>query len=483
MSSRLALSLILAAPVLPAAEIDVSGTSYRTDAQTQISINGDPVQATSLPSLRGLRAQLQARPGMRGAAPLLDQLRFDFSALGPVTAVQPLRVLGQEVTATAQTVLVNLATVAQLQTGMFVAASGHIDPNGSMLATALIREPTGPGSWRLTGIASAVGPGAEFRIGPQRVSLAGVDLAMCPGGPVVGAFVDLRATPIAGFGAASVLDTVQRLSCGTPVAFGTPGAAGALEGVIGEPVLAGSFQLGGLGIDHDAATVFQFGAADELAGGVRVEMEGSFTAIDRFHADSIALVRPVLRFEGPVAAADVIPGESIRVLGATVRRSAQLRDEDGIQSGGLGAATQVEVRGYLDTAGLMWSTRVRERGNPDAGDVRVRGAASQIAAPLFQLFHVTVDTTGASLVGMAGEPLDAPGFFSQLTPGLVVDVAGAVWQPAQQRVSGGVITLIAPDVPPVQTRGSTGVQTGIVRTSSVGPLLFGDGLETAIPTP
>ena len=44
---------------------------------------------------------------------------------------------------------------------------------------------------------------------------------------------------------------------------------------------------------------------------------------------------------------------SLPTAGLTVQRIAQLRDRDGIYASGLNVPTQVEIRGYRDSAGKL----------------------------------------------------------------------------------------------------------------------------------
>lgn len=443
--------LVLLAPTARADSVIVNGTEIFLVPQTEVYLNGDLIDPAHAPWLRGSVVYATViPPTRRGLVPLeAAALRFDFGIIGPVTSTAPLRILGQEITSNASTVVLNTPGLSALALGDVVSVSGHIDTNGSMLATLVVRETDPATGWRLSGYVTQVGPPAgEIRVGAQRVNYGLVNTNNCNPAPALGDFIDLRAQAVPGFTASSVLTTLTRFDCSTAVPLGTFGAVGALEGLVTAVPAAGVFRLDAIDVLYNASTVFAFGNADELAEGVRVDVEGSFAIPTEFNATAVSFVRPVLRFQGPVNPADVVPGQSITVLGRTVRRSAQLRDEDLIQTNGLAAPRQVEVRGYVDTAGRLYSTRIRDRGTANANSVRVRGPVSTIQSPNLTVYGLRLDTSGGSFVGYSGNALSQSQFFAQLQAGVTVDAQGGVYNAGNGSVSGGVYTLIAPDVPP-----------------------------------
>lgn len=471
--------MLLLAPALRADSVIVNGTEIFLVPQTEVYLNGDLIDPTQAPWLRGSVIYATViPPTRRGLVPLeAATLRFDFGIIGPVTSTAPLRILGQEITTNANTAVLNTPDLGSLILGDVVSVSGHIDTNGSMLATLLVRE-TDPGTgWRITGYVTQVGPPAgEIRVGAQRVNYGLVNTTNCNPAPLLGDFIDLRAQAVSGFTASSVLTTLTRFECTTAVPLGTFGAVGAFEGLVTAVPAAGVFLMDAIDVLYNTSTVFAFGNPDELAEGVRVDVEGSFAIPTEFNATAVSFVRPVLRFQGPVNPADVVAGQSITILGRTIRRSAQLRDDDSIQANGLAGARQVEVRGYVDTAGRLYSTRIRDRGTANANSVRVRGPVSTIQSPNLTVYGLRLDTTGATFVGFNGNALSQSQFFAQVQPGTTVDAQGGVYNAGNSSVTGGVYTLIAPDVPP-PVGPDPQFRLGTTSEAWLGETIFRNGVE------
>jgi hypothetical protein len=346
--------------------IVVNNRTYTLPSDTPVVIDGEPGQ---LADLLGQPAGMQLNwlsSGERGTLPVPV---FSYTLIGPVTQIDPLEVLGQPVTITGDTVVEGFATVDQLTPGDAMIIAGIVDPNGSLNATLAVRRDAAGNKYLLSGYVkeiAAIEP--RLRIGSQWVETGGVFFDSCTGGfPVVGSYVELRADSIAGFQPGDPIDTVTDARCASPVPLGTPGAQGFLEGIVGAGIDGESFMLGPLTVLYDATTVFEFGGPDDLEPGVDLSTEGVFIDATTFDADSVEFVRPVVRFEAPMGPDDVTPGVSLRPLGVVVHYSAQVRDEDGILANGLNSTSQVEVRGWIDRAGVAFATRVRERGDPTPG--------------------------------------------------------------------------------------------------------------------
>ena len=326
-----------------------------------------------------------ARQGAGGAAATIV---FSYAVRGPVTSTQPLRVLGQEVTVTADTGLAGVPSggIGAIAAGDHLDVSGYVDTNSSLLASFIEYLPVPTPRWLVSGYVTAIN-GSEAMLGPQRISLAGVTPISCGAMLAVGQFVEIRADAIDGFGANSLLDTITRLTCVTPVPIGTTGALGALTGIVGTILSPTSFQFGPYVVTYDTQTQFRFGSADDLVTGASAEVDGVFGAATEFAAQGIQFSAPSIRLEGPADPADVKPGAegTVTLLANSVRRGAQLRDQDAIYASGITQARQIELRGYLDRLGNRWATRARLRGGPDPADSRAAGPVEDVARPLLHV--------------------------------------------------------------------------------------------------
>ena len=456
----------------------VNGHAVHVDAGTLIVVDGE-VQSPGqpLPDKPGIRIEAHlAATAARGAGAAAT-IVFSYAVRGPVTSTSPLRVLGQEVTVTADTGMTGVpgGALGNIAVGDHLDASGYVDANASLLASFIEYLPAGTPRWLLSGHVTAI-DGDVAWLGPQRVSLAGVTPIDCGDALAVGAFVEIRAQAIAGFDADSLLDSVTRLGCVAPVPIGTPGALGALTGIVGEIIDPGSFTFGPYTVSHDATTAFRFGSADDLAPGASIEIDGSFGENASFVAQGIQFSAPMIRLEGPVLPADVVAGAdgTIHLLGNTVRRSAQVRDRDALYADGIDQPRQVEVRGYVDRLGTLWATRARLRGSPDPAGARAGGPLDAVAPPLLSVLGLTLDSTGATFEDPAGNVIDADTFFAGALPGALVEQTGA-WN-GVDTLSGGVVALIAPlDAPLPQAAGAA--PTLIVGTLRGGDALFANGFD------
>ncbi|HET7845269.1 MAG TPA: DUF5666 domain-containing protein [Xanthomonadales bacterium] len=445
-----ALAACLCLPVSAATiELTVGGRPFPLPDTTPVTIDGAPALLGDLAAHRnGLQARIEFPPAAAdGATPTLV---FAYTLMGPVTQADPPAVLGQPLTITADTVVAFLATPPQFAVGQQLVVSGLVDANGSILATLVEKRPAPGNVYLLGGYVQQVDAAQQrIRVGAQWVATNGVAFADCAGAlPAVGDHVVLRANAFVPFPPGTVLDTVFDARCATPAPAGTPGATGFLQGLVTSAGV-GEFAIGPLVVAYDDATTFEFGGADDLAPGIVVAVDGAYVDATHFAAEAIEFVRPVVRFEVPMLPSDVTPGVALRPFGVEVRRSAQVRDEDGVLANGLAQPRQVEVRGWLDTAGRAWATRVRTRGAPDAGDVVLRGPAQGIADPQLVVQGLTVDTSGATFFDHDEQPMTRTEFFAALAPDDEVDVSGAAWNAATGTLAGGAVTLVGTEpVPP-----------------------------------
>jgi hypothetical protein len=215
----------------------------------------------------------------------------------------------------------------------------------------------------------------------------------------------------------------------------------------------------GITVHTDAQTAYRAGGVDDLALGVRVEVDGAFdTATRILLAREVRFTQAQARFTAPVAAADLTPGEQISILGNTVRFNAQTRDEDGLAANGLNAPLQVEVRALLDSDGVLHASRIRERGDPDLQDTRLQGPVAAIAEPMLEILGNAIDTTGAVFRDTDGNPLGSAAFFALVQLGMVVSAEDAMYDPLLGSLLAGEIHIEDDLPPPAALRGTAAGQ-------------------------
>jgi len=351
---------------------------------------------------------------------------------GPVTSLSPLSVLGQTVTLTGDTVLDGFSAASSLVVGDQLEVSGHADASGVVRATRLELKPAGLLSWKLVGVATAV-TADGFLIGNQQVSFNGVSARDCGGALVAGDLVEVKAAPVSGFGSGDVLGSVTDIECvsGALVVSGSAVAnviAGEIEGFVSSISTADSqFVVNGQTVSFRGATVFDGGTVDDLIVGVKLEAEGRFdTQTGVLSATKIRFREARVRIEAPVASVDIVQGESLDILGVHVIATAQTRDDDDIVSAGSGDQ-QVEVRGFVDGDGNVIAEEVRQRGNSDFTDVRLRGpvTAYDQAQSEVSVLGVAVDlSVVGSLNDSGGAVLNLDTFYSLLQIGSMIQARG-----------------------------------------------------------
>lgn len=473
------LALVLLAQAATAETIDIQGHPVLVDSSSIIVVDGEILPPGSpVPDKPGLRAEARfvtsATHAPQGAVAAATVI-FSYAVRGSVTSIDPLRVLGQEVTVTGDTGSTGLpgGSIDNVAVGDHLDVSGYVDVNSSLQASYIEYLPALTPRWLLSGYVTA-SSASEIELGPQRVSLTGVVPDDCGDTIDVGAFVEIRADGIADFTAGSVLDTVTRLTCVVPMPLGTPGSLGALNGVVGTILSDSAFEFGPYVVTHGELTEFQFGSPDDLAPGATIEVDGVFGENLEFAADGIQFDSPTIRIEGPVTPADVVAGPegTVHVLANTVRRSAQLRDEDLIYANGLNQTSQVEVRGYVDSQGVLWATRARLRGAPDPGDSRAAGPVDSANRPILSVLGLTLDLTGVTdFEDPAENPINADTFFLGAVPGAIVEQQGS-WN-GVDTLSGGVAALVAEaPTPPAEP-----LRALIVGTFGGGDLVFANGFD------
>ncbi len=474
----LVLATLCSAPVFAQdIPLTINGREYLLPPTTAIRLRGvDTIAAALADAPNGLQVQWSAA-SVRGAQ---AELIFAYTLEGPITSIEPLAVLGQPVTRDGNTVHEGLTAATTLSLGQAISVAGLVDANGSLLAT-LVELPEGPlDAFALTGYVHAVAENGDIQVGQQWVSPGAMAPLDCPNGLSLGSYVSLTADPVDPFPPNSILGNLTTLRCTQPVAIGTAGASGWVQGLVSVVEPSGNFLLGDLTVQVGPTTTYRFGTSEDIDEGSALSVDGTFIDSQTFAASAIEFAHQIVRFEAPLSPEQVAMEESTAPFGLLVRSTAQLRDDDGIVSGGLTEATQVQVRGYLDQTGGLWMTRVRERGNPDLADTSLRAPVSSMDGTTLMMLGIAVDTSQAVFLDMFENPITPEQFFSALQMGDSVEVAAATWIPAETRLIAGEVG-IARVIPPGNSsvRGtSSAVVSGTASGYQRAAALFSSGFES-----
>lgn len=179
-----------------------------------------------------------------------------------------------------------------------------------------------------------------------------------------------------------------------------------IKGLITRFVSVTDLDVAGFTVTSDNRTQFRGGTAADLALNVRVDADGRLDAQRRLLASEIEF-----KDDGDVeidALVDNVDAAANRLsmLGIRVELSAITRIEDKSGTGlrpfsinDIDPGDRLKIRGTESGPGTVASTRV-ERDDPEA-EAKIRGTASNVADPTFQILGLDIDTDAATrLVGV-----------------------------------------------------------------------------------
>lgn len=402
---------------------------------------------------------------------------------GPVTSLAPFRVFNVDALITGNTFYDDNLTFGDILVGDELKLSGFVDANSSLWVSRVEADNDPLLEWKLSGFVSNLNS-IQFNLQNQIVVFGGVVPDDCGLGLSDGDFVEIKATPDVMFTAGSPLTTVTQIECKPEGVTTLPGdvVPVALEGLVDfEDIEFGNlFTIAGQPITVSLVTEYINGEVDDIVIGAKVEVEGSLnTTTSEIEAFKVKFKEVRFRFEEPVLPADVINGESIQLYGRIILSTPQLRDEDGIINSGLAVGTQVEVRGYADSEGNLYATRVRERGNPSPTEVRADGQITAINEPIIEVFGVSVDTSSSVFFDINGVPSNSVDFFASVAVGTEIEVEDATVNEVSNVISGGIIRIDEDD----DFNRSGTQQAGVTEALGIGTitnlpdLIFADSFE------
>ncbi len=379
----------------------------------------------------------------------LEEIDLINTHKGPVTSLDPFRIFNVDALLTADTFYDDGLSFDDLILGEELKLSGFVDSNSSFIVTRVERDNDPLLEWKLSGYVSNL-TATHFNISNQSVEIGTATIDNCLSGLQNGAFVEIKSQPDGAFTAGSTLINVTKIECVPENVVGDPGSVLpiALEGIVDfeDIQLNNMFTIASQVISVDVNTQYINGEVDDIVVGAKVEVEGLIdTSTTEITAVKVKFKEVRFKFEEPVLPSDVVVGESIQLYGKTILNTPQLRDEDGIIGSGLGVETQVEVRGYADSEGNLYATRVRERGNPDAQDVSADGQITAINDPLIEVFGVVVDTSSSVFFDVNNSPISSSQFFAQIAIGTEVEVEQSTVNEMTNVITAVIVRIDEPD--------------------------------------
>jgi len=334
-----------------------------------------------------------------------DTIEFRGIVQGPVSSIdtvgQTLVVLGQTVAVSADTSIddsISPASLAGIQVGDILEVSGMRATDGTLDATRIEKKPAGS-AFQVIGIAASTDASAKtLKVNALVVDFSAATLVDFPtSGPSDGDLVEASGATVDPAGALQA--TRLELRNGKEL---QPDAGDRMEveGLITRFASATDFDVAGRPITTSSATMFEGGAAADLALNVRVEVEGSVNASGILSASKVEIGHPAEdRIIGQVDSVDANAGKVV-VLGLQISVDAMTRFEDQsaqhIETFSLSdvhAGDWIEARGTpaAGTGNSIEAMRI-DRVQPQSG-VLLTGMVAAAAQPNFTILSTTVATT------------------------------------------------------------------------------------------
>ena len=385
-------------PISGFGSVFLNGIEYDT-SQAQIIVDGTAANESDLEV-----GQIVAISGsMSGGNRTAERVEFDENVEGPIQSID---IANSRLVVLGQTVIVNSATsfdvdisansLEGLSVGDVVEVSGNVDADGNIVATRIELKAPG-GEFEVTGIVSNHDGGAmTFMINNLIVDYAQANLEDFDSGqPADGDVVEVEGSQIRANGeliATSVEfkgdDLDDRIDDDTEIE---------IEGLITRFVSATDFDVAGFAVTTDDQTEFRGGTADDLALNVRVEVEGRIDSEGRLLADEVEFEDDGdARIDAIVDSVDAAANQ-LTMLGILVELRSDTRIEDKSNAdlrpfsiADINPGDWLEIRGSESGTASVSASRV-ERDDPET-EARIRGTATNVADPSFQILGLDIDT-------------------------------------------------------------------------------------------
>lgn len=376
----------------------------------------------------GMVVKLRGRSddNLTGQADRVDienELRASIQSISTAGNTQSFVAGGQTVIVDSQTVFANVANFAALTVGQRVEVHGVRDADGNVRATRVEAVGAADGVDELRGTISAVNSATQFTLnGTVTVNFA--NAVFSPSGTTAsalaaGALVEVRGTLSGSVFTATQID----LEDAEDDTFrGRDNEKTEFEGYVsGFTTHPGTFKVNGRTVQTTAATRFVGGTSADLANNVKVEAEGVSSG-GTLVTSKIEFRQTRVLLDGRVAAVDVT-GQTVTLLGQTVRANAQTRIDTRSPSGNstsladLVASECAEVRAYLDGSTIV-AAEIKEPSGCGKELVQARVVAkSDTAFTLTFLTNLNASLANASVFrNLAGQSITRAEFFALVVP-------------------------------------------------------------------
>ncbi|MDJ0698480.1 MAG: DUF5666 domain-containing protein [Woeseiaceae bacterium] len=420
-------------PIANFGSIIVNGVRYDTGSAT-FTVNDSPGTQADLKV--GQVVVVSGTIDNNGTTGTAQTVFFDDNVKGPVQSIDSasnqMVVMGQTVLISADTSFddsISPPSLAGLAVDDIVEVSGLVNADGAIAATRIELKPAGT-QFEVHGIVSLHdAANMRFNINALVVDYSGATLDNFPGGQISdGDPVEAKGMMLGGAG--ELVATQVELE--NPLAAGEDGDRIEIEGFITRFASATDFDVSGLPVTTNAATVYEGGDAGDLGLNIKVEVEGDLNASGVLVAEKVDIRRAkAVRATALLDSVDAA-NDSVVLLGITVRVDALTRiedkssaDVDPLTVSDLSAGDYVEVRGDEFPAGsgeILATIFEREDTDPDT---ELQGFVESVSNPSLSILGVTIETNGGTVFRDANDNvISSAEFFGQLGVNDLVKATG-----------------------------------------------------------
>lgn len=415
----------------------VNGIEYFTTGDTTITKDG-----VSVPDEKNLQVGMIVTVHHKDGT--ATRIEYKDNLEGPVQSVD---LLSQTLVVVGQTVIVDGATVFEptgtnlsslsdaIATGNpIVEVSGFVSGDESIHASYIeLKGDFVPGidEIELKGTIKAIDTDARtFQIGSLSVDYSKAELEV-PGNILsnesIGLYVEVKSREgiVNGKLIASKIeaeDTSPSLSEGDKVE---------IEGLVANfTPLSESFKVSGQSVQITAQTEFKKGVKENIANGVKVEVEGRVENGVLVAEEVSFRLNGAIEIEADVESVD-LNTNTVTLLGKTVTLNSLTaihddsdEDLDSLSLQDIRIGDRLAVRGYLDE-GTIVATSLKREDPDDENEVSLKGPVDSVDQPNIIILGVTVQTAGDTEFKDIDEAqLSADEFFASVTPSALVKVKG-----------------------------------------------------------
>ena len=349
---------IAVGPVTGFGSIFVNGVEYLTSGAT-VSVDDNPGTESDLRVGQIVRVEGTVdSSGTKGAA---TRVTFNDQVEGPIQSIDlstnRMVILGQTVQVGPDTSFddgISPASLEGLSVGQRVEISGTVASTGNVNASRIELKAPSAASEVKGAVASVDTGNKRFFINQLRVDYSSAQVnGFGSGQPANGDYVEAKGTVS---GAALTATSVEKKSAGSP---GGSNDKGNYEGLVTRFVSSADFDVAGQRVATTGSTTYSGGTSSNLALDVKVRVEGSFDSGGRLVATKVEFRQEAnIEIDARVDSVNAA-GNSLVVLGVTVRTNSLTRLEDKSSAqvqrfslANLNAGDYVSIHAY-DSGGLV----------------------------------------------------------------------------------------------------------------------------------